>query len=144
MSASVVIVSYNSAHRLRACLDALRDVFDFTLDQVIVVDNHSSDDSVAVAEAACPEAVVIRNAANVGFARAVDQAIDAIEAPYGARILRMFRDVLANGQSDLERAAAVLALVRELGLRPAPAPEPLPVIADDDIHLVCWMALVPA
>jgi hypothetical protein len=75
---------------------------------------------------------------------AVDEAIDAIEAPYGARILRMFRDVLANGQSDLERAATVLALVRELGLRPAPAPEPLPVIADDDIHLVCWMALVPA
>lgn len=76
MSASVVIVSYNSAHRLRACLDALRDVFDFTLDQVIVVDNHSSDDSAAVAKAASPEAIVIRNAANVGFARAVDQAID--------------------------------------------------------------------
>ncbi|HEY5488848.1 MAG TPA: glycosyltransferase, partial [Candidatus Limnocylindrales bacterium] len=76
MSASVVIVSYNSAHRLRACLDALRDVFDFALDQVIVVDNHSSDDSAAVAKAACPEAIVIRNAANVGFARAVDQAID--------------------------------------------------------------------
>lgn len=74
---------------------------------------------------------------------AVDEAIDAIEAPYGARILRMVRDVLANEPTDAERAAAVLALVRELGLRPAPAPEPLPVIAEDDIHLVCWMALVP-
>ncbi len=73
---------------------------------------------------------------------AVDEAIDAIEAPYGARILRMFRDVTAPGESDVERAAAVLTLVRELGLRPAPAPEPLPVIAEDDIHLVCWLALV--
>ncbi len=74
---------------------------------------------------------------------AIDEAIDAIEAPYGARILRMFREAMTNGQNDFERASAVLTLVRDLGLRPAPVPEPLPVIEVDDIHLVCWMALVP-
>lgn len=74
---------------------------------------------------------------------AVDEAIDAIEAPYGARILRMLREATANGDTDLERVAAVLALVRELGLRPAPVPEPLPVIEVDDIHLVCWQAIIP-
>jgi hypothetical protein len=73
----------------------------------------------------------------------IDEAIDAIEAPYGARILRMFRELLTNGQTELERASGVLALVRELGLRPAPAPEPLPVITEDDIHLVCWVAVSP-
>ena len=74
---------------------------------------------------------------------AVDEATDAIEAPYGARILGMVREAMANGQTDSERAMSVLTLVRELGLRPAPAPEPLPVISVEDIHLVTWMALVP-
>jgi hypothetical protein len=31
----------------------------------------------------------------------------------------------------------------ELGLRPAPPPEPLPSITGDDIHLICWIAIVP-
>jgi hypothetical protein len=73
----------------------------------------------------------------------VDAAIDAIEAPYGARILRMFRDATATGQPDIEKAAAILDLVRDLGLQPALPPEPLPVITEEDIHLVCWMALSP-
>lgn len=73
----------------------------------------------------------------------IDAAIDAIEAPYGPRILRMFREAVGNTEHDIERAAAILALVQELGLRPAPAPEPLPIITEDDIHLVCWMALSP-
>jgi GT2 family glycosyltransferase len=105
--ASVVIVSYNSAHRLRACLDALRGVFDLTSDQVIVVDNHSSDDSVAVAEAACPEAVVIPNAANVGFARAVDQAIGVATGDHV---------VLVN--PDVHSVTGSLARVHELLARP--------------------------
>ena len=71
----------------------------------------------------------------------IDAAIDAIEAPYAPRILRMFRELMATGQTDSERAVAILGLVQELGLRAAPAPEPLPVITEDDIHLVCWMAL---
>jgi hypothetical protein len=43
---------------------------------------------------------------------------------------------------DLTQAEAV-AIRRELGLQPAPAPEPLPVITEDDIHLVCRLALTP-
>ena len=42
---------------------------------------------------------------------AVDEATDAIEAPYGARILGMVREAMANGQTDSERAMSVLTLV---------------------------------
>ena len=31
--------------------------------------------------------------------------------------------------------------VRELGLQPFVAPEPLPVIDEDEVQLVCWMAV---
>jgi hypothetical protein len=73
----------------------------------------------------------------------IDTAIDTIEAPYAPRIQRMFRDIVISERTDRERAHAIVALVQELGLRPAPAPEPLPVISEDDINLVCWMAMSP-
>jgi hypothetical protein len=71
----------------------------------------------------------------------IDAAVDAIEAPYAPRIQRMFRELLATAQSSSEKTVAILALIRDLGLRAAPAPEPLPVITEEDIHLVCWMGL---
>jgi hypothetical protein len=55
----------------------------------------------------------------------------------------MVRDVMASPGSEAERGLQLLELVRDLGLRPAPVPEPLPVIEPADIHLVCWMALQP-
>jgi GT2 family glycosyltransferase len=101
------MISYNSAHRLRECICALRGVFDFTVDEVIVVDNHSADDSIAVAEAACPEAIVIRNTANLGFAHAVNQAIDVATGDYV---------VLIN--PDVSSMEGSLDRVRELLARP--------------------------
>lgn len=122
MPASVAIVSYNSAHRLRACLDALRGVFDFTRDQVIVVDNHSSDDSVGVVEAACPEAVVIRNGVNVGFAHAVNQAIDVATGDHV---------VLVN--PDVHSITGSLVRVRELLAQPDVAAVTVTLTDDDGV-----------
>jgi N-acetylglucosaminyl-diphospho-decaprenol L-rhamnosyltransferase len=86
MRASVVIVSYNSAHRLRDCLIGLREVFDFADDELIVVDNDSHDDSVIIVESICPEGQVIRNTENVGFARAVNQALRVASGDYVALV----------------------------------------------------------
>lgn len=36
---------------------------------------------------------------------------------------------------------AIIEKVRELGLEPFIAPEPLPVIDEDEIMLICWMAV---
>jgi GT2 family glycosyltransferase len=51
-------------------------------DQVIVVDNASSDGSLERLEAIHQGLVVIRNARNVGFARAANQAVDAATADW--------------------------------------------------------------
>jgi hypothetical protein len=74
----------------------------------------------------------------------LDRLLDAIEAPYGERILRMIRSAMDPGLKPGEQSAAVVAAVRELGLEPGQAPEPLPVIDESDVHLVCWMAIVGA
>lgn len=72
----------------------------------------------------------------------IDRAVEALEAPYADRILRLFRTAMA-AEDPRARAARVLELVGELGLEPPPPPEPLPEINPEDVHLVCWMALVP-
>lgn len=74
----------------------------------------------------------------------VARALDAIEAPYGNRIQKLFRDVVRSEQIGPVKSALVLDLVAELGLQPAPAADPLPVIESNDIMLVSWMAIVPA
>ncbi|MGV0787574.1 helicase-related protein [Mycolicibacterium sp. XJ2] len=72
----------------------------------------------------------------------IDRAVDALEAPYADRILRLFRSAMVI-DDPRDRAARILDLVNELGLEPPPPPEPLPEITDNDVHLICWLALVP-
>ena len=73
----------------------------------------------------------------------IDRAVDTLQAPYPERILRTFRAALAVTDDPTEQATHVLRIIAELGLQPYEAPEPLPEITDDDIHLVCWLAIVP-
>lgn len=41
-------------------------------------------------------------------------------------------------------SAALVEKIRELGLQPYQAPEPLPVIEEGEIQLVCWLAVATA
>lgn len=73
---SVVIVSYNVADLLEACLDSLgraRKEVDGL--EVVVVDNNSSDDSVSRVQMKFPWVSVIKNSVNRGFATANNQGM---------------------------------------------------------------------
>jgi N-acetylglucosaminyl-diphospho-decaprenol L-rhamnosyltransferase len=72
----IVIVTYNSASEIGACLDAALA----TGAQVIVVDNGSRDSTAA--EIARRGAQLIANAANRGFASAANQGFRALERPF--------------------------------------------------------------
>ncbi len=90
----------------------------------------------------------MRDAANLltthtpaGTGRAdADRLVAALAAPYQA----VFRAILRTDAPEQRKADRIAAEAQRLGLEPSPPPEPLPVIADDDIHLVCWQAVVPA
>ena len=72
----------------------------------------------------------------------LDATIEALEAPWGVRIGRAIKEVFDPDTSDRQTASkALVAKVRELGLQPFVQPEPLPVIDEDEIALVCWMAV---
>jgi GT2 family glycosyltransferase len=75
---SVVIPNWNGAHHLPVCLDALRGQT-YPLVEVIVVDNDSTDDSVALLEKGYPEVKVVPLPENRGYAGGVNAGIRVAE-----------------------------------------------------------------
>lgn len=71
---SVVIVSFECRDALLRCLDSLRSALHED-DEVIVVDNASTDGTVQEVKARHPGVRCIANPRNVGFARAVNDAV---------------------------------------------------------------------
>jgi GT2 family glycosyltransferase len=78
---SILVVSYNTVALADRCLSAIPAAAPASSVEVIVVDNASTDDSVATLRAHHPDATVVGNATNVGFARAVNQAARSATAP---------------------------------------------------------------
>jgi superfamily II DNA or RNA helicase len=72
----------------------------------------------------------------------VEELHDALNAPYPERILRQVREALSLDTNE-EKATALAALRTRLALTAPPDPQPLPTIDAGDVHLVCWMAVVP-
>jgi Helicase conserved C-terminal domain/PLD-like domain/SNF2-related domain len=72
----------------------------------------------------------------------VDRLADSLEAPWGLRIENSLRKVFtvenARGDSTTRQIAA---WVKEQGLQPFRAPEPLPPIDEDEVQLMVWMAV---
>lgn len=98
-------------------LSALFHALDEGRDEVFLVDNGSSDDSLERVAAAFPRTIIIRNRCNNGFARANNQAIaratgefilllnsDAVIAP----------DVLDRFEADLRRDTRIGAITGQL------------------------------
>jgi Helicase conserved C-terminal domain/PLD-like domain/SNF2-related domain len=72
-----------------------------------------------------------------------DRLIDVLEAPYPERTLRAIRQASASSEEPQQQVLAVAQTANDLGLQPNPPPRPLPEIEHDDVHLVCWLAIVP-
>lgn len=124
-SVSVHIVTYNNAATIETCLRALlaQTQVDFT---VMVIDNASSDDTVDRVERLGVS--VQRNARNLGYAAAHNQAINATESDY---ILTLNPDValapdflaqmvkVMDARPDVGSAAGCLFRVNDLQEAPS-------------------------
>jgi GT2 family glycosyltransferase len=118
LDVTVVVVTFRSADELPGCLASIRAAAGDLAVEVVVVDNASDDRSAAIArEAGATE--VIANRENLGFARAVNQAIavsrgrsilllnpDCILAAEAVRVLAKFLD-------DHPKAGAVAPRTRD-------------------------------
>lgn len=78
---SVVVVAWNCEALLRDCLASVRARAGDVRHEIVVVDNHSADGTLAMLEREFPDVRVIANGENTGFARASNQGMAAARAP---------------------------------------------------------------
>ncbi len=72
-----------------------------------------------------------------------DRLVATLEAPYPERTAREIRRATDPNLDEVERVRRLAVVVRDLGLEPSPQSEPVAEIVEGDVHLVCWIALVP-
>ena len=71
---SVVIVAHNSSDVIRGCMSSLvGQDFDMTSCEILVVDNHSTDETIRVLQEEYPEFKLIPSGLNQGFAGAANR-----------------------------------------------------------------------
>jgi GT2 family glycosyltransferase len=105
---SVVVVSWNGAAYLGACLDAARGHDR----EIVVVDNASSDDTVGLLRERHPDVQLLVNDANVGFARAANRGLGVAR---GRHVLFLNPDAIVTDDA-VAAARALLDARPEVGL----------------------------
>jgi hypothetical protein len=108
---SVIIVNWNSRDVLRKCLKSVYDTIDVTF-EIIIVDNNSSDDSIAMVKKEFPQAILIARSSNIGFSKANNEAFGVSQ---GAYILILNPDTVLF-KSAVNRMVAFLKTRVDIGI----------------------------
>jgi len=82
MDLSVIIVNFNTENLLEDCLTSIFNQTKGINFEVLVIDNASSDGSVAMVKKKFPQAVLIANKKNLGFAKANNQGLRQAKGDY--------------------------------------------------------------
>ena len=98
---SIIIINWNTKQLLLNCLASIYSTVGDIPFELFVVDNASTDDSVTAVSEAYPQATMIVNTSNLGFARANNMAIRKMRGEYA---------VLLNSDTVLKEAALDLLL----------------------------------
>ncbi|HET91969.1 MAG TPA: glycosyltransferase family 2 protein [Chloroflexi bacterium] len=99
MDLSVVVVSWNVCDLLRRCLRSVTRTRSLSC-EVIVVDNASTDGSIAMLQAEFPQAWVIANTDNRGFPAANNQGLAVAQGRY-VLLLNPDTEVVGDGLATL-------------------------------------------
>ncbi|NUR70159.1 MAG: glycosyltransferase family 2 protein [Hamadaea sp.] len=119
MRIAVVIVTYNSADVLAGCLRSLEHQRGVEIVSVVVADNASRDDSLAVAKDADLPVIPLAVGRNGGFAAGINAGVAAVDAAYDAVMVlnpdcRLRPDTLARLAATLQRASCGIAVPKLL------------------------------
>lgn len=106
---SIVLVFYQQAHLSYLCLQSLLEFADVSF-ELIIVDNNSTDDTARLLNK-ISNATIIRNADNLGFVKAVNQAGEIANGEY---ILLLNNDALIE-KNTLSNALRVIEADESIG-----------------------------
>ena len=111
MKLSVIIVNYNVKVFLEQALFSVKNACKNIEAEVFVVDNKSSDDSVAMVKKKFPGVILIVNDQNVGFSKANNQAIRLAKGEY---VLLLNPDTLV-AEDTFEKCIAFMENDKTIG-----------------------------
>ncbi len=78
MEIAVLIVTYNGEEYISDCIESLLD--SFNQDEIYIVDNCSSDDTIEIVESSFPSVSIITNSENTGFGTACNIGSRSIDS----------------------------------------------------------------
>lgn len=132
---AIVVVNYNVQDLLRRCLGSIAEATGNLSIQVWVVDNGSTDHSVAMVRREFPE-IQLREATNGGFARGNNLALREILARAGSEGLPRYV-LLLNPDTEVP-ATALSEMVTFMDLHPAAgAAGPKLILPDGSLDRAC-------
>jgi GT2 family glycosyltransferase len=79
---NIIVVNFNTSAYILNCLASLKEVLAGETHVVIVIDNHSADDSCQLIREKYPDVDLIQNSENLGFGRAVNQGFRMARGKY--------------------------------------------------------------
>lgn len=75
----------------------------------------------------------------------VDRLLDQVLSPWSFSIEREIREIFEDERPEddpQEKARRLAEKIDEVGIEPFQPPEPLPPIQPEEVHLICWLALI--
>ena len=112
MDLSIVIVNWNTRELLFDCLASVESNLGNLQAEVVVVDNASTDGSVAMVQTCFPDTVLLANDENRGFAAANNQAFAIAR---GRHILLLNSDTIVHGDV-IEKSVAYMDAHPDVGM----------------------------
>ena len=108
---SIVVLNWNGNAFIQACLEHIQNQT-YPAIEMIVVDNASSDDSLEIVRREFPQAKIIANSENVGFANGMNQGILASKGEF---VIPLNLDAFLH-QDFVAKAMATAIDYPEIGL----------------------------
>lgn len=148
-SFDVVVVNFNTRSHLRACLE---DVAAGQPNEIVVVDNASSDGSVEMVRNEFPDVALVENSVNPGYGAGANRGIAACSSEYvlllnsDTRIRRGELSALASylDQNPRVAVAGPRLLNADGTLQPSSYPHPTPLfVFMEESTLGRWIRYVP-
>ena len=82
MKLSIIILNYNVRYFLELCLKSVQASIENLDAEIIVVDNHSSDDSCKMIKSLFPDVILLENKENYGFSKGNNQGVAVAKGEY--------------------------------------------------------------
>lgn len=82
IAVSVCIVNWNTRNLLYKCVQSIRTLTRGVNYEIIIVDNDSKDNSIALVKKYCPECIIVESRENLGFGKGNNKAVRKASGKY--------------------------------------------------------------